>query len=539
MGKDMADMKGQPISNVLEEAEALGATMIKPPVPIETGTREKTFEPGDYSDVGEMRILSREYKGIMRHSTATRFIVFNGKRWTESEPQARGLMHELTETQKDEAEVRVKEAEAALESANNQPMRTYTTATDTPERSEARTELEKAQKELEIAKSYKAFVKKCRSSGTITGVLKEAQTPLDISVSELDAHPFLLNTPNGEIDLRTGALLKHEATHFHTKMTGAVRSNTGAVIWGDMLNLVTCKDVELQDYLQLIAGQMAVGRVFNENLIIAYGSGANGKSTLFNTLARVMGDYASGISAEILTTGRKTSKCWEIAELRGQRLILAPELEEGTRLDAAFVKKICSTDRITAEKKYKDPFQFEPSHTTVLYTNHLPKVGSDDTGTWRRLVVVPFNAKIEITNSKMDYAIKLYREAGGAVLAWIIEGAKRYIKADYHIDPPQCVKQAIADYKAANDWLSDFLFECCDVGKSFNLSGSDLYNAYVEYCNQTSDYKRNNKDFKIALENRGFESHRVGNTVKYYGLKLNEEHVKTPMNTWPNRRGYE
>ena len=44
------------------------------------------------------------------------------------------------------------------------------------------------------------------------------------------------------------------------------------------------------------------------------------------------------------------------------------------RLNTAVVKQLCSTDEIQAEKKYKDPFSFVPSHTLVLYTNHLPKV---------------------------------------------------------------------------------------------------------------------------------------------------------------------
>ena len=66
----------------------------------------------------------------------------------------------------------------------------------------------------------------------------------------------------------------------------------------------------------------------------------------------------------------------EMAELKGKRLIIASELEEGTRLNTGMVKQLCSTDPIQAEKKYKDPFSFDPSHTLVLYTNHLPRVSA-------------------------------------------------------------------------------------------------------------------------------------------------------------------
>lgn len=50
-------------------------------------------------------------------------------------------------------------------------------------------------------------------------------------------------------------------------------------------------------------------------------------------------------------------------------------------------------DEIQAEKKYKDPFHFIPSHTLVLYTNHLAEGRRNDDGIWRRLIVIPFNAK--------------------------------------------------------------------------------------------------------------------------------------------------
>ena len=125
-----------------------------------------------------------------------------------------------------------------------------------------------------------------------------------------------------------------------------------------------------------MAGLFLIGTVYRECLIIAYGGGGNGKSTLFNLLSYVMGDYAGALSAETLTANCRKNKSPEYAELRGKRLVIAAELEEGMRLDTAVVKKLCSTDKIYAEAKYKAPFEFVPSHTVVLYTNHLPKVGS-------------------------------------------------------------------------------------------------------------------------------------------------------------------
>ena len=137
---------------------------------------------------------------------------------------------------------------------------------------------------------------------------------------------------------------------------------------------VTVGDKSLERYLQEVAGMCAVGRVLRENLIIAYGEGGNGKSTLFNLLARVLGDYSGALSAETLTANCRKNKSPEYAELRGKRLIIAAELEEGMRLDTAIVKKLCSTDPILAEKKYKDPFSFTPCHIhSVPYRDSVHK----------------------------------------------------------------------------------------------------------------------------------------------------------------------
>lgn len=161
------------------------------------------------------------------------------------------------------------------------------------------------------------------------------------------------------------------------------------------LALLFCGDQSLTDYVQQICGLCAIGKVYQEALIIAYGEGSNGKSTFWNAISRVLGSYSGTMSADALTVGCKRNVKPEMAELKGKRLVIAAELEEGMRLNTAVIKQLCSTDEIQAEKKYKDPFRYTPAHTLVLYTNHLPRVGANDDGTWRRLIVIPFLAKLE------------------------------------------------------------------------------------------------------------------------------------------------
>ena len=226
-------------------------------------------------------------------------------------------------------------------------------------------------------------------------------------------------------------MMPHKATDILTKITNCAPGEEGKQLWEDALQLFFCGDQELIEYVQMTVGMAVVGKVYVEAFIIAYGEGRNGKSTFWNTISRVLGTYSGAMSADSLTANCRRNVKPEIAELKGKRLIIAAELEEGTRLSTSILKQLCSTDQIRGEKKFKDPFDFTPSHTAVLYTNHLPKVSASDDGTWRRLIVIPFHAKIEGSSDIKNYADYLYNDAGPAVMSWIIEGARKVIERFY------------------------------------------------------------------------------------------------------------
>ncbi len=201
-------------------------------------------------------------------------------------------------------------------------------------------------------------------------------------------------------------------------------------------------------------------------------------------------------------------------------MILAAELQEGMRLNTSVVKQLCSTDPIFAEKKFKAPFHFEPSHTLVLYTNHLPKVGASDDGTWRRLIVIPFHAKIQGNTDIKNYAQYLVDHAGGAVLSWLMEGARKVIAANYQINRPQCVLDAIGAYREGNDWLGNFIHECCEVDKSYQEKSGVLYQKYREFCNENGEYVRSTSDFYAALEQAGFKKQKLRSGQMVIGLQI-------------------
>lgn len=486
----------------------------------DTYNSDVSYKPGDYSDVGQAEVLAKHFSNELRYSPATHFIRYNEHYWQESEPGAQAVAHELTRRQLAEASANLFTALRKLESNGGQDVLKNTT------KAKAEAIMNQAQMEAYHefieAQNYHKYVLHRRDSKNITSTLRESRPMLEISPRDLDNNPFLLCTPAATYDLRKGldGAQEHNPEDFITKITTVSPGNKGEKIWEDCLNLIFCNDQELIDYVQMICGLAAIGQVFLEALIIAYGSGRNGKSTFWNVIARVLGLYSGNISADTLTVGCRRNVKPEMAETKGKRLLIAAEMQEGARLNDSTVKQLCSTDDIFAEKKYKDPFSFTPCHTLVLYTNHLPRVSASDDGIWRRLIVIPFNAKIEGKSDIKNFADHLYHNAGDAILSWIIEGAKKVIDADYKFKLPECVQRAIDEYRVQNDWFNHFLEDKCEVDPSYRESSNSLYQAYRNYCMDTNEYVRSTTDFYFALEKAGFTKLNLSGRKFIKGLRI-------------------
>lgn len=495
-------------------------------IPPEQYNSDCRLKPEDFSDVGQAMVLAMEYKNILRYSPSTDYMVYNGSFWEESKPKSQGVSQDLTERQLAEAETEMKKAMDEL--VNNGGMEILVSVGPKKAVQMFNKQQAHAYEMYEDASVYKKYAIKRRDTKNIAATLKEARPMLEVEQRNLDADEFMLNTPTLTYDLRQGIKfpMEHRPEHFITKQTTVDPSSDGEDIWAAALDTFFLKDTDLIDYVQRMVGLSAIGKVYVEALIIAYGEGRNGKSTFWNVIARVLGTYSGNISADMLTVGCRRNVKPELAEAKGKRMLIAAELEEGMRLNTANVKQLCSTDEIYAEKKYKDPFSYTPTHTLVLYTNHLPKVGAIDKGTWRRLIVIPFDAKIEGSDDIKNYADYLFEKAGGAILTWVIEGARKVIADNYKIEPPKKVRDAIEHYKESNDWLSYFLSERCELDPAYVAKSSEVYNEYRIFCTQVGEFTRSTTDFYTALETVGFERYRDRKGRYIKGLRLKTDFME-------------
>ncbi len=472
--------------------------------PEEYGRSYEEYKPQELTDIAMAEVFSKHNKDKAIYTVSAGWLYWDEKKWEVSELK---VMHLYMET-----------AKKVLKNATYEFREAYTKLMQA-EMDGAKDVIAKAKSEANKAKQYLTFAKKMNDHGKVSGILKLGKSMLEIPNDKLDSDPFILNTPKGIVDLKTGKMNEHKPSAYCTKMTFVSPANDNMHLWIETLDEVTGKDKEFQNFLKYHAGSTLIGRVYEEALLLVYGSGGNGKSTVFNSEAHVLGDYAGKIPAESLTTRAKNVKV-DLAELCGKRYILASETEEGQRLSVSMLKQIASVDDISAERKYYAPFSFTPSHSTILYTNHLPKVGSNDRGTWRRILVAPFNT--EIKNPKTDYVDELLKKAGGAILQWMIEGAALYIKNGYKFPYSKVVDNAKNVYREENDWIDHFITDHCVKGLNENVMSRTLYQVYREWSIVNGEYTRNDRDFSKALLQAGYTKKRTNKGYMWLGLSINQ-----------------
>ena len=468
-----------------------------------------SVQPADFSDAGNAAVFVREYRDDLIYTDSMGWLCWDGKRWERSEHKALELAEEFSKEMLEEASARSRAAGHALADLE----------ADKSEGKQDDRAIEQARREQQRAKAYLKHAKTTRQAARIRAVLDLARPYMVIPGTRMDAEPCDLNTQAGIIDLITGEWRMNERTAYCTKITNAARSTEGTELWERFLDTITCEDNSLKGFLQMVVGMALFGKVYHEGITFAVGDGKNGKSTFFNAVGKVLGDYTGYINIDVITTRGANDKA-AISTLRGKRLVIAGELEEGRRLSSATIKKIASTDPFQVEEKYKQPETVIPSHTLCLFTNHLPHVSATDDGTWRRIIVIPFNAIIRKNEVIQNYADYLVEKAGGAILSWAVEGARNFARNKFHLTIPDAVAEITEAYRSRENWLNGFIDDRCVVEKGARIGARELYNAYRNWAEEMGEHVRNEKDFSHEMERVGFRFTKPRNKKTYHDLLL-------------------
>ena len=240
-------------------------------------------------------------------------------------------------------------------------------------------------------------VNKLNNRNRISNVLKIAESWLPTSTWKFDRDPLKLNLANGIYDLNSNKLLEHSYKHWCLKQAPVTfDKNAAAPHWDNFLNTIFGGDQELIRFVRQAVGFSLSGLSDLQALIFCYGSGANGKSTFFGVLRKLLGDYYQGIQVETLLskTFQPTTEPYELARIKGARIVVSDEVPEGRKLNESRVKSLTGGDQIHARNPHEKPFSFDPTHTLWMFGNHKPVISGMDHGIWRRIYLVPFTVTI-------------------------------------------------------------------------------------------------------------------------------------------------
>ena len=341
---------------------------------------------------------------------------------------------------------------------------------------------------------------------------------IPVEPERLDADLWLLNCLNGTVDLRTGKLREHRRGDLVTKIAPVeYEPEASAPTFERFLERILPPDT-LRRFMRRAAGYAAAGVVSEEMLVILHGIGANGKSTLVNAVMDSLGDYAIQVAPDLLLA-KHGSHPTELADLFGARLAAAVEVDQDRRLAESLVKQLTGRDRIKARRMREDFWEFDPTHTIFLATNHRPEVRGTDHAIWRRLKLVPFDVTIPETEQDKQLAAKLRAERPG-ILTWIVRGCLEYQHEG--LGEPEEVKAATESYRVEMDVLAAFIEDRCVVHPRASAGATPLYNTYKEWCEESGETRLTQTKFGRRLKERGFRSEK-SQRVTWYGIGLRDD----------------
>jgi len=267
-----------------------------------------------------------------------------------------------------------------------------------------------------------------------------------------------------------------------------------------------------------VTGYALTGSTSEHALFFAYGTGANGKGILLNTVAAILGDYAKTAPMETFTATQGDRHPTELAGLMGARLVTAQETEQGRRWAESKVKSMTGGDPIAARFMRQDFFEFTPQFKLLIAGNHKPGLRGVDEAIRRRLHLIPFTVTIPPERRDPDLFEKLKPEWPG-ILKWAIDGCLAWQRD--RLTPPGIVREATAAYLAAEDAIAQWLDECCACDPVYADKSGALFASWKTWADAAGEYAGSQKRFSQALEDRGFTRDRGGEGERLFrGLAL-------------------
>jgi len=376
------------------------------------------------------------------------------------------------------------------------------------------------------------------SAAFCTGVEQFARNDRELAATgdEFDRDNYLLNTPGGTLDLRTGTLRGHNPEDRITLCTSVAPSKEGGAVFEKFLTEITEGDRELAEFHQVSLGACLSGAVESHWMLFWIGQGRNGKNTLGDLVQDAMGGYARKVPASTLMAKPQEGHPTEIANLQGIRLALSSEINDGEHWNEARICEVTGDATLSARFMRCDLFTFRRTHKHLIYGNHRPQLRTVGNAIKSRIQIVPFNASF-LGKEDVELPQRL-RENLGYVLSWLIDGHSKWREVGKRLLPCQAVEAESADYFAAQSTPEMWLTERVQTLNSDTRPTSqcpksgDLYHDYANWKRDRGEAPVSQTRWADTMRRR-FKKE-TSNGVRYRGLMLITKGGNVPFPPSPN-----
>ena len=358
-------------------------------------------------------------------------------------------------------------------------------------------------------------------------MLAELKSLYDIPIESkhFDSDDYLLNTGSGIVDLKTGELMPFDKEKLMSKNTNTKVSYEEPTEWLKFVHSVfdngkEDETKEIIESLQTCLGYSLSGSCKEQCMFLLYGGGSNGKSTLTETIANVIGEYGENIDSNVLMQQKNvnSSAIYSIAKLQTARFVETGETDDGGKLAEAQLKKLTGSDTISAQYKFGNEFSYKPKFKIWMSTNNKPIIRGTDLGIWRRLFLFPFLNSFTGAKKDKELPERLKAEAD-KILGWCIKGFLKY--QEKGLIEPKTTKTAKEEYKKQMDIIAQFMEKECFVGEGFSVDSKELYTHYKEWAKDNTEFVMREGKFTEELKTKGIlaEKSPLKNLV-YKGIKI-------------------
>ncbi len=357
-------------------------------------------------------------------------------------------------------------------------------------------------KQQELAR----WAKRSQSKASIEAMLFFAKPDLSVGMDELDRDPWLLNCQNGTLDLRTGELRPHDPADHVTKIVPVAYDPAATCPRFDAFLAETLVHDDVIRFVQRFAGYSITGSTRERALVMLWGRGKNGKSTLVELIQEMLGDYGTNTDVETILMQHYRGVGNDVAALKGARFVSTAEVEKGRQLAESKLKALTGSDTVTARFLYGEPFSFRPELKLWISTNNKPVIEGTDDAIWDRVRLVPFTQRFEGSKADPELPAKLRAELAG-VLAWAVRGCLDW--QQHGLEEPEAVVAAVQEYREESDVLAAFFEDCCVIRPEATAQATPLYQEYRRWSFANGEDPAIQRVFGSWLRERGFTSQKI------------------------------